>query len=71
MYCTQVACYLVPFSLVAPTAIAVGTYMSSMHPLLSLVLTCLATGTFLYIGCGELTMEEFEGDVRWGGEGWR
>jgi len=62
----QVLTYIGPFTLVAPLSIMAGMYTSHVHPLANLVLMCLATGTFLYVGAGEVIMEEFEGDVRCG-----
>ncbi len=51
----QVCWFMIPFSLVGPAAIVCGVYASSSsHPMLLLVLTCLATGTFLYVGGGEV-----------------
>jgi hypothetical protein len=34
--------------------------------MLTLVLSCFATGTFLYVGMSEIVEEEFEGDMRSG-----
>ncbi|KAI8462728.1 MAG: ZIP zinc transporter-domain-containing protein [Monoraphidium minutum] len=55
-----------PFALVAPTAIAAGAFARDVDPLLTLVLSCFATGTFLYVGMSEIVEEEFEGDMRSG-----
>ncbi|GBF94825.1 zinc permease [Raphidocelis subcapitata] len=55
-----------PFTLVAPAAIAVGAVVRDVDPMLTLVLSCFATGTFLYVGMSEIVEEEFEGDMRSG-----
>lgn len=62
----QITLYVGPFVLVAPTAILAGMYVSNVHPLVHLALSCFATGTFLYVGASEIVEEEFEGDMRSG-----
>lgn len=58
--------YVAPFALVPPAAIVFGLSVGAVDPLLSLVLSCFAAGTFLYVGASEVLTEEFEGDVRAG-----
>ncbi|KAF6258712.1 Zinc/iron permease [Scenedesmus sp. NREL 46B-D3] len=62
----QITLYVGPFVIVAPTAILAGMYVSNVHPLVHLALSCFATGTFLYVGASEIVEEEFEGDMRSG-----
>jgi hypothetical protein len=50
----QVVLFAGPFTLVAPAAIAAGSYMGGLAPVLELALLCGATGTFLYIGTTEV-----------------
>jgi hypothetical protein len=40
-----------------------------VNPMLTLVLSCFATGTFLYVGMSEI-VEVRGGGVGWGGVGW-
>jgi hypothetical protein len=64
---TQVVLLVGPFTLIAPTAIALGHWAGEvLPPSLTLLLSCLAAGTFLYVGASEILAEEFEGDVRCG-----
>jgi hypothetical protein len=65
-YFLQITLYVGPFVLVAPTAILAGMFVSNIHPLVHLALSCFATGTFLYVGASEIVEEEFEGDMRSG-----
>lgn len=58
--------YVGPFTLVAPTAILVGIFVRDVNPIVTLALSCFATGTFLYVGASEIVEEEFEGDMRSG-----
>ncbi|GFR47458.1 hypothetical protein Agub_g9184 [Astrephomene gubernaculifera] len=60
----QVTIYVGPFCLVAPLSILAGVYVGRVAPLASLVFSCFATGTFLYVGASEVIMEEFEGEMR-------
>lgn len=46
-----------PFCLVAPLSILLGSVIGSVAPLAHLVLSCFATGTFLYVGASEVIME--------------
>ena len=62
----QVLLCVGPFALVAPVAIAAGAAARDVDPALTLVLSCFATGTFLYVGMSEIVEEEFEGDMRSG-----
>jgi zinc transporter ZupT len=62
----QVMAWLGPFALVAPAAVATGGVVRGVDPMLTLVLSCFATGTFLYVGMSEIVEEEFEGDMRSG-----
>lgn len=50
---------MLPYQILPPLAVIVGTFIESQNPTASLVLTCLATGTFLYVGAYEVTAEEF------------
>jgi hypothetical protein len=56
----QVLACVGPFALVAPTAVAVGAVVRDVNPMLTLVLSCFATGTFLYVGMSEIV------EVGWG-----
>jgi solute carrier family 39 (zinc transporter), member 1/2/3 len=62
----QITLYVAPFALIAPTAIAAGASLRGVGPMLTLLLSCFATGTFLYVGASEIVEEEFEGDPRAG-----
>jgi len=62
----QVLTCVGPFTFVAPSAIALGAVVRDVNPMLTLVLSCFATGTFLYVGMSEIVEEEFEGDMRSG-----
>eukprot|EP00198_Chlamydomonas_reinhardtii_P004193 XP_001693529.1 ZIP family transporter [Chlamydomonas reinhardtii] len=60
----QVTRYVGPFCLVAPASILLGVYVGAVAPALSLLFSCFATGTFIYVGASEVIMEEFEGEMR-------
>ncbi len=53
----QVTLYVGPFCLVAPLSILLGSVIGSVAPWAHLVLSCFATGTFLYVGASEVIME--------------
>lgn len=63
---TQVTLTVGPFCLVAPLGVALGMTAGGVDPWLTYMLSCAATGTFLYVGASEVIMEEFEGDIRCG-----
>lgn len=50
----QVLLCVGPFTLVAPLAVLAGAVVRDVDPLLTLVLSCFATGTFLYVGMSEI-----------------
>ena len=50
----QVTRYVGPFCLVAPASILLGVYVGAVAPALSLLFSCFATGTFIYVGASEV-----------------
>ncbi|KAJ9522217.1 hypothetical protein QJQ45_008045 [Haematococcus lacustris] len=51
----QVLAYVGPFCLVPPLSIAFGMWAGQLAPGVHLVLSCFAAGTFLYVGCSEVS----------------
>jgi zinc transporter 1/2/3 len=47
------------FSLATPTGIAIGIALSNTPEIVSIIFTSMAGGTFIYVSCSELIVEEF------------
>ena len=47
------------FSIFTPLGVLIGWAVGDDSPLTEMVFTCLAAGTFLYIACSEVIIEEF------------
>ena len=47
------------FSLATPLGVGIGMIVGNSPKLVQIVFTSLAAGTFLYIGCSEVIVEEF------------
>ena len=47
------------FSLATPVGIALGILIGEAPPIWDVVFSCLAGGTFIYIACSEVIVEEF------------
>ena len=47
------------FSVASPVGIIVGTLASNLGSVFQLICNCLAAGSFLYIACSEVIVEEF------------
>ena len=51
---------MILFATFTPIGILLGWIIAAgEHPLLEIVFNCLAAGTFLYIACSEIIVEEF------------
>ena len=50
---------LVMFSLFTPLGIVLGFILSGSSELTEIIFSCLAAGTFIYIACSEVIIEEF------------
>ena len=50
---------LAVFSLMTPIGITIGWSVSDDSPTTELIFNCFAAGTFLYIACSEVIIEEF------------
>lgn len=47
------------FAIFTPLGVCIGWAVSGDSPLTEMTFTCLAAGTFLYIACSEVIIEEF------------
>ena len=47
------------FALMTPLGVAIGWIVQNASDLLEILFSCLAAGTFLYIACSEVIVEEF------------
>lgn len=47
------------FSIFTPIGVLVGWAVSTSSPLLEVIFNCFAAGTFIYIACSEVIVEEF------------
>lgn len=47
------------FSLATPIGTSIGLLLGNAPPLVSVIFTSLAGGTFIYVSCSELIVEEF------------
>lgn len=47
------------FALMSPTGIAVGMALEGTSDIIEIVFSCLSAGTFIYIACSEVIVEEF------------
>ena len=50
---------LVVFALFTPIGVIVGWILESSSELTEIIFSCLAAGSFLYIACSEVIVEEF------------
>lgn len=50
---------LVMFSLFTPVGLCLGILLGSSSDITEIVFSCLAAGTFIYIACSEVIIEEF------------
>ena len=50
---------LVVFSLFTPLGITLGILLGDSPPIVEIIFSCLAAGTFVYIACSEVIIEEF------------
>ncbi|GMH45237.1 hypothetical protein BSKO_13194 [Bryopsis sp. KO-2023] len=57
----QVLGFMAGFSVIAPIGILIGMASSDVDPLVHLILSGLAAGTFIYVGAYEVIAEEFHG----------
>ena len=54
-----IASLIFVFSLFTPAGIILGMILEDADDIVELVFTCLSAGTFIYIGCSEIIIEEF------------
>lgn len=55
-----VSTMMILFAFFTPIGIFLGAIIAEgEHPMLEIVFNCLAAGTFLYIACSEIIVEEF------------
>ena len=47
------------FSLFTPAGLSIGILLQSSSDIVEIVFSCLAAGTFIYIACSEVIIEEF------------
>jgi solute carrier family 39 (zinc transporter), member 1/2/3 len=47
------------FAISSPIGIALGMSLANASELVEVIFTCLAAGTFVYIGCSEVVVQEF------------
>jgi len=47
------------FAISSPVGIALGMSLANTSDLIEVIFTCLAAGTFVYIGCSEVVVQEF------------
>ena len=50
---------LIAFSLATPIGITIGLILGEASAIVSISFSCLAGGTFVYISCSEVVVEEF------------
>ena len=51
--------FLLMFSVVTPIGISIGILLRNASPLVNIIFTALAGGTFVYVSCSKLIVEEF------------
>jgi zinc transporter 1/2/3 len=51
--------FMALFSLATPLGVTIGLILSDAPPLVGIIFTSLAGGSFLYVSCSELIVEEF------------
>ena len=56
---TFVAQLLILFALFTPVGVAFGWILGKESEMLEIIFSCLASGSFLYIACSEVIIEEF------------
>lgn len=54
-----IAALLFMFSIFTPVGVMIGWSINNDDPLMEIIFTSLAAGTFLYIACQEIISEEF------------
>ena len=61
-----IALFLGVFSLTAPIGIIIGMIVSSENGILNVIFLSISGGTFLYVACSEIIVNEFaRGNYRW------
>ena len=50
---------IIVFSVMTPLGIMIGMFIEGSSPIMELLFNSLAAGTFIYIGCSEVIIEEF------------
>ena len=54
------------FSSATPVGVAIGIGLGALGPIYDIIFSSLAAGTFLYIGCNEVIVQEFSiAGLRW------
>ncbi len=51
--------FIILFAFATPVGCGLGFALNSSPPLVNIIFTSLACGTFIYVSCSELTVEEF------------
>ena len=47
------------FAISSPIGISIGMMIQNSNDIVQVIFTCLAAGTFVYIGCSEIIVQEF------------
>lgn len=47
------------FAIATPLGIILGIFLGEAPPIVDVIFSCLAGGTFVYIACSEVIVEEF------------
>ena len=55
----HVAFLIFMFAIFTPLGVMIGWALNQSSPMMELVFNCLAAGTFVYISCSEVIVEEF------------
>jgi len=54
------------FGIATPIGVVIGMILANQGELINIIFSCLAAGTFLYIACSEVIIEEFAiADYKW------
>ena len=54
------------FSLLTPIGVVVGLFLTESSLIVDTIFACLSGGTFIYVACSEVIIEEFDqGKLQW------